>query len=81
VDDDIASGNKPTEPIPERRELERGDKTIDSSSNDAELITRLKVNIWRCPVCGYLCAKEKPPPKCPICGVSSDRFELLIKAG
>jgi ferredoxin-thioredoxin reductase catalytic subunit len=37
-------------------------------------------NVWRCPVCGYLCAKDQPPPKCPICGVSRDRFELFIKA-
>jgi|SRR5271157_5103010 len=34
--------------------------------------------IWRCKVCGYLCARESPPDKCPICNVSKDRFERFI---
>ena len=42
---------------------------------------RVPVNVWRCTVCGYLAAKDQPPPKCPICGVGRDRFELFIKAG
>jgi ferredoxin-thioredoxin reductase catalytic subunit len=80
VDDDIASGKKPTEPVPERRGQIKKIPEASAPSNKLELFSGLKINIWRCPVCGYLCAKEKPPPKCPICGVSSDRFELLIKA-
>jgi ferredoxin-thioredoxin reductase catalytic subunit len=31
--------------------------------------------IWRCVVCGYLCARELPPPICPICKAKADRFE------
>jgi rubrerythrin len=31
--------------------------------------------VWRCKVCGYLCARERPPGKCPICGADRDRFE------
>lgn len=31
--------------------------------------------VWRCKVCGYLCARDSPPDKCPICGVDSERFE------
>jgi ferredoxin-thioredoxin reductase catalytic subunit len=31
--------------------------------------------VWRCTVCGYLCAREKPPNICPICKVTADRFE------
>lgn len=34
-----------------------------------------KIPVWRCKVCGYLCAREHPPEKCPICGADSDRFE------
>jgi ferredoxin-thioredoxin reductase catalytic subunit len=78
VDDEIASGNKSTEPIPERRDQVQKGQEVDTSQNMKEHLLGLKVNIWRCPVCGYLCAKEKPPPKCPICGASNDRFELLI---
>ncbi len=33
------------------------------------------VKVWRCRVCGYLCAREAPPETCPICKVSRDRFE------
>ena len=31
--------------------------------------------LWRCNVCGYICARPKPPDVCPICGVTRDRFE------
>ena len=31
--------------------------------------------VWRCKVCGYLCARNGPPNVCPICKVSKDRFE------
>jgi ferredoxin-thioredoxin reductase catalytic subunit len=79
VDDDIASGKKTVKPIPERRGA-KNPENEKTESTVVETISGLNVNIWRCPVCGYLCAKEKPPPKCPICGVSKDRFELLIKA-
>ncbi|MCK4828226.1 ferredoxin:glutaredoxin reductase [bacterium] len=33
------------------------------------------IPIWRCVVCGYLCARELPPPICPICKAKVDRFE------
>ncbi len=31
--------------------------------------------VWRCRVCGYLCARESPPETCPICHAKKDRFE------
>ena len=31
--------------------------------------------VWRCRVCGYLCAREQPPEVCPVCKVKKDRFE------
>ena len=31
--------------------------------------------IWRCVVCGYLAARELPPPICPICKAKADKFE------
>lgn len=34
-----------------------------------------KPQVWRCKVCGYLCARDSPPETCPICGVDADRFE------
>ncbi len=38
----------------------------------------LSYPVWRCSVCGYLCARNAPPEKCPICKVSKDRFEKFI---
>jgi rubrerythrin len=31
--------------------------------------------VWRCRVCGYLCARDGPPEVCPICKAKKDRFE------
>ena len=31
--------------------------------------------MYRCVVCGYLCAREEPPAVCPICKAKKDRFE------
>ncbi len=31
--------------------------------------------VWRCKVCGYLCARESPPEVCPICKAKKERFE------
>jgi uncharacterized membrane protein len=31
---------------------------------------------WQCTVCKYIHAGEKPPEKCPVCGVSQTKFVL-----
>ncbi|MCX7028926.1 MAG: ferredoxin:glutaredoxin reductase [Spirochaetes bacterium] len=31
--------------------------------------------VWRCRVCGYLCARDEPPEVCPVCKARKDRFE------
>ncbi len=33
--------------------------------------------MWRCRVCGYICARPSPPDICPVCGVTRDRFEVF----
>ena len=33
------------------------------------------MKVWRCRVCGYLCAREEPPEVCPICKAKKERFE------
>lgn len=37
--------------------------------------------VWRCRVCGYLCARGAPPEVCPVCKARRDRFELFISGG
>ncbi len=31
--------------------------------------------VYRCTVCGYLCARDEPPDLCPICRAKKERFE------
>jgi ferredoxin-thioredoxin reductase catalytic chain len=38
----------------------------------------LKYPIWRCKVCGYLCARDGPPEVCPICKAKKERFERFL---
>lgn len=44
-------------------------------SGEEDLAEKEEVKVWRCKVCGYLCAREMPPPVCPICKVKADKFE------
>ncbi len=50
--------------------------------NDSILINAfaegIKIPVWRCKVCGYLCARVQPPEVCPICKVKKDRFERFL---
>jgi ferredoxin-thioredoxin reductase catalytic chain len=34
--------------------------------------------VWRCKVCGYLCARDEPPEVCPICRAKKERFERFL---
>jgi ferredoxin-thioredoxin reductase catalytic chain len=38
-------------------------------------LSGLRYPLWRCRVCGYLCARDQPPEVCPICKAKKDRFE------
>jgi ferredoxin-thioredoxin reductase catalytic chain len=78
VSSDIAKGVKNSESIPERRpprserskQKEESSKAIDKFS--------LPYPVWRCKVCGYLCARDNPPEFCPVCKAKKDRFERFI---
>jgi len=37
-----------------------------------------QIPVWRCRVCGYLCAREQPPEVCPICKAKRERFERFF---
>jgi len=39
------------------------------------------LKVWRCKVCGYLCARELPPALCPICKAKAERFEQFDLVG
>ncbi len=41
-------------------------------------LNNLPLPVWRCKVCGYLCAREGPPEVCPICKAKKERFERFL---
>ncbi len=38
----------------------------------------LSYPVWRCRVCGYLCANTDAPKLCPVCKAKKERFERFI---
>jgi ferredoxin-thioredoxin reductase catalytic subunit/rubredoxin len=73
VSEETALGRREAEPVPERR----GAKPAPAEEHEQELVgfTDGGLPVWRCKVCGYLCARPQPPLKCPICKADKDRFE------
>ena len=75
----IQEGAETASAIPERRppraERERA-KTEAQRATGA--VGDLPFPIWRCGVCGYLCARGEPPLQCPICKVGKERFGRFL---
>ncbi len=65
VSDEVIDNKKTIGAIPERRGSERQVSSV--------------IHVWRCRVCGYLCAREQPPNICPICKAKKERFEAFEK--
>jgi ferredoxin-thioredoxin reductase catalytic chain len=74
VSRDIVAGKKQVTSIPERRPVEAARHIAQTASGVATLL----YPVWRCRVCGYLCARDKPPEICPICKAKKERFEKFI---
>jgi len=84
VSDDIFKGRAKVQPVPERRiprpEVASGGTQVAVASTAAAAATgfALKYPVWRCKVCGYLCARDEPPGICPVCKAGKERFERFI---
>jgi len=80
VNEAIAGGKTHADPVPERRppRSERGKKHTTLLVPSVRQLPPLPFPVWRCTVCGYLCAREQPPEICPICKVKKERFERFI---
>ena len=74
VSEEIAAGDKEAEPVLERRGFEP-EQPKEAHAEQLVGFTAGGVPVWRCKVCGYLCARPRPPLKCPICKADRDRFE------
>ncbi|TAJ44008.1 ferredoxin-thioredoxin reductase catalytic domain-containing protein [Methanofollis fontis] len=70
----VVAGERTVRPVPERRPPGGPERREISSSG----IGALPLPVWRCRVCGYLCAREQPPEVCPVCRAAKDRFERFI---
>jgi len=75
VSESVLNGERSVESIPERRPSAEERK---QKARIATGISALPLPVWRCRVCGYLCAREEPPEVCPICKAKKDRFERFI---
>jgi ferredoxin-thioredoxin reductase catalytic chain len=64
--------------IPERR-LPRSERKAGALPKPGPVPgQQLPFPVWRCRVCGYLCARETPPLVCPVCKATKDRFERFM---
>jgi ferredoxin-thioredoxin reductase catalytic subunit/rubredoxin len=63
--------------IPDRRPPEEK-RTRLSEPSPGTIEKSLSYPVWRCKVCGYLCAREGPPLTCPICKAGKERFEKFM---
>jgi ferredoxin-thioredoxin reductase catalytic subunit len=77
VSGEVAKGLKKVGSIPERRQTQQQREVLKNKTSQTTL-SNLAYPVWRCKVCGYLCARENPPDICPICKVKKDRFEKFI---
>ncbi|MEF8873499.1 MAG: ferredoxin-thioredoxin reductase catalytic domain-containing protein [Candidatus Thermoplasmatota archaeon] len=75
-------------PIPERRPSEIIDAAEKASMGDEEGLQQSSpekadedIEVWRCTVCGYIAARETPPPVCPICKAKAEKFERFDGLG
>ena len=84
VSDDWIAGKKKHGSIPERRPAkfmaEGYSEPEGESGTNSPLSTprSLPLPVWRCKVCGYLCARAEPPGKCPVCKAGKERFERFM---
>ncbi|MFC2091456.1 ferredoxin-thioredoxin reductase catalytic domain-containing protein [Elusimicrobiota bacterium] len=78
VSQKIVNGKKKVSSIPERRlPAEKRIKECKRSSLTGNSIA-VSLPVYRCKVCGYLCARDVPPQICPICKAQKERFERFI---
>ncbi|MCX6665879.1 MAG: ferredoxin:glutaredoxin reductase [Euryarchaeota archaeon] len=80
VSKNVIDKKQETHSIPERRPPSRGQRAQfqQIKNQPAMSLSSLSKPVWRCKVCGYLCARDSPPEVCPICKAKKDRFERFI---
>ncbi|MFC1986932.1 ferredoxin-thioredoxin reductase catalytic domain-containing protein [Chloroflexota bacterium] len=77
VSEAVVNGQKQVSSIPERRPPIEERKQPKPESAPVGL-SPLPLPVWRCRVCGYLCARTDPPEVCPICKAKKERFKRFL---
>ncbi|MCJ7516180.1 MAG: ferredoxin:glutaredoxin reductase, partial [Dehalococcoidia bacterium] len=54
------------------------ERQLSKPKTEPGTVMSLPLPVWRCKVCGYLCARDAPPEICPICKATKDRFERFM---
>jgi len=75
----VLDGRQEVGSIPERRppREERAQMKAGEGQPIRGIVSPSKP-VWRCRVCGYLCARDGPPEVCPVCKAKKDRFERFM---
>ena len=89
---DLFEGKTAILPVPERRPPEKqarayrtvaetaAEKPSETAVLVAEEHSEIKLRLWYCKQCGYICFREEPPYVCPICKAKRDMFaEMKIR--
>ncbi len=75
---EILEGKRQAASIPERRPPLSQRRDLLPEASGYVPAAKLSQPVWRCKVCGYLCARGDPPDICPICKAKKDRFERFM---
>jgi len=83
VTEKVLKGEQKLVPVPERRpppEKRKKEKKNrrEKAKSASEGVSSLSYLVWRCGVCGYLCARDEPPEVCPICKAKKERFQRFM---
>lgn len=80
VSQKVLNGEQELHSIPESRPT-RAERLKAKTAREASAamgLSALPYPVWRCKVCGYLCARDDPPEICPVCKAKKDRFERFL---
>jgi ferredoxin-thioredoxin reductase catalytic chain len=78
VAQDVLEGHRQAVSIPERRPPAGQRREVQPGVSGFAISGKMSMPVWRCKVCGYLCARGEPPDICPICKAKKERFERFI---
>jgi ferredoxin-thioredoxin reductase catalytic chain len=82
----VYEGKIPLQPVPERRPEEKIERSYGARSEApakkppearavaAKGLPEIKMKLWYCKQCGYVCFREDPPYICPVCKAKREMF-------